>query len=101
MVASRLVLVWAVVLLVPSLGRCCEMEPRESYHLRHAEIVFISGSVNQLASTTLGEDAMLPLVLKSCSADKLAGNEGQATYMKKRKDIHLLTLSQWLSSKTY
>lgn len=82
-----------MVLLVPSLGKCCEMESRESYHLQHAEIVFISGNVNQLAATTLGEDAMLPLVLKSCLADKLAGNEGQAAYMKTVKDIHLLNLA--------
>jgi len=76
------------------------MEPRESYHFRRAEIVFISGSVNQLATTTLGEDAMLPLVLKSCLAVNSSGNEGQSTYMKTETVIHLLTFTQWLSSKT-
>lgn len=94
MVASRLVLVWAVVSLVPSLGRCCEMEPRECYHLRHAEIVFISGSVNQLAATALGEDAMLPLVLKSCLTVKLAVQEmSTSSHMKTETDIHLLYLT--------
>lgn len=79
LVSSRLVLVWAVVSLVPSLDRCGEMELRESYHLRHAEIVFISGSINQLAATALGEDAMLPLVLKSCLAVMLAAQEMRAS----------------------
>ncbi len=77
--ASRLVLVWAVVSLVPSLGRFFEMELRESYHLRHAEIVFISGSVNQLTATALEEDAVLPLVLKSCLAVMLTAQEMRAS----------------------
>lgn len=52
------------------------MEQRESYHSRRAEIVFISGGINQLAATAL--DAMLPLELKSCLAVELTGQEMRA-----------------------
>lgn len=84
------------------------MEPWEFYHLPHAEIVFVSGSVNQLVAAAPGENAVPSRIRQSCSAVKLVA-QGKTTCLgdrqknnvdhnRNKKAIYLPQTSELLST---